>query len=245
MKKHKKLTLWTSVIALSVLCVLVLALGGFIRRNTQGQRPKAKAIRIESKTQSFNVIQNDEAIADIQNSQHDGIQLSLRNGSDQNITAFVLSLNGLIFMTDFVYSEKRQEGILAHAIYTNRFGFMHPRGNDPEQPFEITVLGVVLDDGSSEGDPRSIWPILNGRQRCKEEVTLILSLLNRTLDSARGVDKAALDTLKSRISSIPAEPAMWSGKEEALRLLDENDNPSLPQRIENLRKTFEHLLARL
>ena len=249
MKKHKKLTLWTSVIALLVLCVLVLALGGFIRRNTQGQRPKAKAIRIQNKTDSFQVIQNDEAVTSIQSdseTEDGGIQISLRNGSDKAITAFAVSANGLIRLSDFLYNETDKKAILPHEIYTGRFGFMRLVGdNNSEQPLEFTVLGVVFDDGSSEGDPRSLWPILNGRQKCKEEVTLILSWLKRTPDSERSIDEAAVNTLKSRISSISDESAFWSGKEVALRLLDENDNPSLPQRIENLRKTLEHLLARL
>jgi hypothetical protein len=250
MKKHKRLTIWSSAIAFSTLCVLALAMGGFTQRTTKSQRVKDRALRIQNRTLSFDVIQNDEAIAAMQNTTipDEGIQISLRNGYDKHITALALSVNGLTAVTDFVYNDVGQQGIPPHAIYTNKFGFALRSGgtHNTEQTFEITVLGVVFADHSGDGDARSIWPILNGRKRCKEEVTLILSLLNRTLHSRLGIDEAALDTLRDRISSIPIESAFWSGKEDALRRLDEkNDNLSLPQRIKKLRNIYERLLAKL
>ena len=250
MKKHKKLTVWSSLIALSGLCILALALGGFTPRNTtKGQRPNAKALRIQNKTDSFEVVQSDEAIAAIQsdlNTQGQGIRISLRNKSDKTITGFAVSVNGLGRLRDYIYNETDQTGILPHTTYSDNFGVLRRSGSkNPEEPFEITVLAVVYDDWSSEGDPRSISAFLNGRRKCKEEVTLVLASINRTLDSGQSIDENALDTLKSRISSISSEPSVWHGKEDALRLLDQNDSPSLRQRIENVRKKYEHLLARL
>ena len=249
MKKHKKLTLWSSVVVLSGVCILALAFGGFTPRNSKVQRRNAKVLRIQNKIHSFQVIENDEPVTSMRLDSQDqdvGIQISLRNGSDKAITAYAVSANGGVRLSDYVYSETDQKGIPSHTIYTDRFGFLRRGGVDySEQPLEFTVMGVVFDDGSSEGDTRSLWPILNGREKCKEEVTLILSLLNRTLDSGRSLDEAAVNKLKSRISSIPVQSAFWSGKELALRLLDQDDNLSHLQRIENLRQTYEHLLARL
>lgn len=241
------------IITLVSVCVLVLGVGA---RRKSGNRPakQDKTAQIESinpqvqnKTRSFELIQarRNRSIDAA------GPELSLRNGYDKNITAFAVSVNGLLVSPDFVYSENEDwRSIAPGAVYTSGFGYV-VRSVNPAFPvaapkdFDINVLAVVFDDGSSDGDEKAAAGILYARLKSKRILTRIVDLLDGDLNS-RAMDYTLFDELKSRISSLSNDPADASDINDVLRWLGQSDHGLSPsERTVGVKQTCENLLARL
>ncbi len=234
------------VITIVSICALVLGIGAVARKSAREPRTQGKTPQIQNKTRSFEVVRTPEIMQTRIND--DGLELSLRNGSDKNITAFAVSVNRTISETDFVFSEfEDQRGIVPQTVYTKRFSFALSGNPDDtaQQNLDISVLAVVFDDKSSEGDPRLIAAILGRRQESKVQLTRIVHLLDKPLDSPGIIDDTVLGRLKSRISALPTDSQSSSEKEDTLRRLDQVDRSSLLERIRRLKETYENLIARL
>jgi len=179
-----------------------------------------------------------------------GPELSLRNGYDKKITAFTVTVNGLIVMTDFAYSEgEDQRAIAPGAVYTSGFSYVDRsinRGAAARDDFDINVLAVVFDDKSSDGDEKAVAGILHDRHKSKRVLTRIVDLLTEDLNSPRTIDETVFDELRSRISSLSSDPADSSDINAALRWLDQSDHGlSLKERMVGVKETCENLVARL
>lgn len=232
------------VIALVSVCVVVLGVGA-ARKSASGPRTRGNTLQIQNKTRSFEVIRTPEIMQTEINDE--GLELSLRNGSDKNITAFAVSVNRAISETDFVFSElEDHRGIVPQSVYRNRFSFARSGNPDrtAQQNLDIGVLAVVFADGSSEGDPRLIAAILGQRQESKVQLTRIVQLLDEALDSPGIAKDTVFDRLRSRISALPGLQSSTE-KEDTLRRLDQVDRSTPLERIRRLKETYENLIARL
>jgi hypothetical protein len=242
------------IIALVSVCVLVLGIGA-ARKSGNGPRKQDGTLhmqsitpRVQNKTRSFELTRarrnRDIDVA--------GPELSLRNGYDKNITAFAVSVNGLIVSPDFVYSESEDwRSIAPGAVYTSGVGYA-VRSVNPGVPvaaprdFDINVLAVVFDDGSSDGDENAVASILFRRLQSKRILTHIIDLLDDDPNPFQTMDDTVLNELRSRISSLSSDPADASDINDVLRWLGQYDHGlSASERIVGVKQTCENLLVRL
>jgi hypothetical protein len=178
-----------------------------------------------------------------------GPELSLRNGYEKHITAFAVSVNGLIVLSDFLLNENEDRRPIAPgAVYTGGFGTVRrsvDRGAARED-FDIKVLAVVFDDRSSDGDWREVAFILEQRLRMKRLLTRVVDLINEDLNSLRTIDDGVFDELRSRISSLSSDPADAGDINDVLRRLDQSDHGlSLNERVSSVKETCENFVSRL
>ena len=240
------------IIAVVSVCALILSIGarrksGDLPRKQVGT-PEIQGItpRIENQTRSFELTQARRNL-DIDGA---GPELSLRNAYDKNITVFAVSVNGLIIMTDFAYSENEDHRAIAPgAVYTRTFGNVRravDRGISGWEDFDIKVLAVVFYDESSDGDEKVVSSILYDRLKSKRLLTRIVDLLSADLDSRRTIDDATSAELISRISSLSSDPGDASDTHDVLRWFDQSDHSLSPrERIVSVKETCENLVARL
>ncbi|MEN3332634.1 MAG: hypothetical protein V7641_1999 [Blastocatellia bacterium] len=235
-----------SVVVLLSVSALALVIGTSGAKQANSITTQNKTPRFQNKTRAFDVIQTSDLMQ--AKASNNSVKLLLRNGYDKNITAFALSVNGLITMMDFVYSEGEDyRGIFPGTIYTHDLAFARPDNPNiaAQQNLDINILAVVFDDKSSDGDPNPITAILNARRESKAQLTSMVQLLNNALNSAKTTDNTVLDRLKSQILSLPVNSQFSDEKEDALRWLDRHNNLNPRQRIEHLKETCENLLVRL
>jgi hypothetical protein len=179
-----------------------------------------------------------------------GPELSLRNGYEKNITAFAVSVNGLIIMSDFAYSENEDRRTIAPgAVYTSGFGNVRRSVNRvavAREDFDIKILAVLFDDKSSDGDDKGVAFLLNNRLKSKRILARIVNVLNEGPEPLRNIDDTATSELTSRISSLSSNPDDASDINDVLRWLDQsNHGLSASKRIARVKETCESLVARL
>ena len=111
---------------------------------------------------------------------------------------------------------------------------------------DISVLAVVFDDGSGDGDEKAVAAILDERQKSKLRLTRIIDLLNGDLSSSRAINDTVVDELRSRISSLATGPEDSSEVNDVLRWLGELDQRLSPRgKIVRVKEICENLAARL
>ncbi|HXU37353.1 MAG TPA: hypothetical protein VN937_13410 [Blastocatellia bacterium] len=238
------------IITLVFVCALVLSIGA-ARKSGNGSRKQDGAPQIQSITpRVLNKTRSFELTDARQNLDVGGrrVELSLRNGYDKNITAWAVSVNGLLNTMDFVYSEGEDRiGIIPEAIYTTTFGFVqNHQGVAARQDLDIKVLAVVFADKSGDGDQQLVAGLLDWRRKSKERLTRIVALLDRDLNSLRTIDDTAFNGVKSRLSSLAVPSHGPNERDDVLRWLGEHHGDLSPrERIERVKETCESLLARL
>lgn len=242
----------TLFITLASLCALVLVVGAARRTGNgpgkQSGTPHMESFtpRVQNKTRSFEITRARRNL-DIDGA---GPELSLRNGYNKYITAFAVSVNGLISLPDFVYSEGEEyRAIAPGVVYTRGFGNVR-RSVDhaaaAREDFDIKVLAVVFDDKSSDGDEKAVAYILEQRLKSKRLLTRIVDLLSGGLNSLKTPDDGVLDELRSEISSLSSDPSDASDTNDALRWFDQSNHGLSPnERIVRVKETLEKLVARL
>jgi len=239
-------------IAMVSICTLVLVFGAARKsenaRRTQDETPQMQSAtpRVQNKTRSFEVTQA-RRYRDIDGA---GPELSFRNGYDKNITAFAVSVNGLIGLPDFLYSESEEHRAIGPgAVYTRGFGNARRQvdhAGAAREDFDIKVLAVVFDDRSSDGDEKAIAYILEERLKSKQLLTRVIELFNRHLNSLRSIDDSVYDELRSRISSLSGSPGNSSDINNVLLWLDQSDRSlNLRERMVGVKQICENLAARL
>ena len=238
------------IITLVFVCALVLSIGA-ARKSGNGSRKQDGTPQIQSITpRVLNNTRSFELTDARQNLDVGGrrVELSLRNRYDKNITAWAVSVNGLLNTMDFVYSEGEDRiGIIPEAIYTTTFGYVqNHQGVAARQDLDIKVLAVVFDDKSGDGDQQLVAGLLDWRRKSKERLTRIIALLDRDLKSLATIDDTAFNGVRSRLSSLAVPSHGPNERDDVLRWLGEHDRDLSPrERIERVKETCENLLARL
>lgn len=241
------------VVMVVSICAIGLGISGFARKSGNGpskqdgtRQIQNSTPRVQNNTHSFELTQARQNL-DVDG---EGVELSLRNGYDKNITAWAVSVNGLLSTMDFVYSEGEDRiGIVPEAVYTSMFGYVRSVNHHAvaaRQGLDINVLAVVFDDKSSDGDQKLVAGIFDWRRKSKQRLTRIVDLLNRDLNSPGTIDETAFDGLRSRLSSLAAPSRGPNERDDVLRWLGERDHHLSPrERIGRVKEACESLLARL
>ncbi|HXL81992.1 MAG TPA: hypothetical protein VN951_14035 [Pyrinomonadaceae bacterium] len=173
-----------------VICVAMIVAG----RSTEGttnQPSQNDNLTISNKTQAFRIV----------SAARDGeyVQLTFRNDYQQTINAFTLSggANSGVEV-DFTHNDNR---IAPGATYNYRVfaASLEPSGSN-EKPLNLTVLDVVFEDGTGDGDATAIADIQNRRVGERIALTRIVPLLAQALDSRDSETTDGIARLKERIS---------------------------------------------
>jgi hypothetical protein len=256
MRKHSKLI----VVAFTAVMVLTFFSLSFLERKVWSSTPSQQARPfkvVQNKTRSFEVVQTRQLDGG------EGAELSLRNGYDKNVTAYVVSANGLISLVDFLYSDAEDERKIAPGgVYSRNLSFVEsPDTPDlaTQQNLGIKILAVMFDDKTGDGDPELIARILDMRMGSKIQSARILQILKETLNSSRTTDDTLFDTLRARMSALPTDSERAISPSSRARLKTERDDVlwwlerlknspthlTSQERIARLREHYESLVARL
>ncbi|MEK6302238.1 MAG: hypothetical protein AABO41_16130 [Acidobacteriota bacterium] len=237
------------LVTLASIVIVVLGVGA-VRKSGKPPRSQTGTPRIESftprvqnKTKAFEVTQARQNL-----DTHSGPELSLRNGYDKAITAFAVSVNGLVGVVDFPYSENQDREIGPGRTYTRWFGSFR-RSQDPGsvegEEYEIKVLAVVFDDKTSEGEEKPIAGIFYERNRTKQLLSRIVAVLNEEV-SLNTLDDNLFQALRSRVATLSRRPSDSMGINQVLRWLDQSEQITGPRkRILRVKDSCVDLIARL
>jgi hypothetical protein len=167
-----------------------------------GDKQKQKLI-IANKTSGFEVIESKTA--------QGMVELSFRNAYKKSITAYVVSIGDhFTFTEEFIYSEV-DFAIRPGEPLTK--GIPLPFDLSSKQTVPLTILAVVFEDRTGEGDQEILRGIEDERLGEKVQVMRILSLLEEVPAQANDSrqEMAIAKRLKSR-----AESALSKGEAETL-----------------------------
>lgn len=246
----KMLTVVIMGSAISSICLMILTTN---TSSTITSRQIQRAeLRISNLTSAFEVIsatQNGEVV-----------QLSFRNGYRQAINGFTLSggRNSGV-QVDLLSSDHE---IAPGAIYDYRafLSNLEPSGSSLKFP-NITILNVVFDDGTGDGDKQSIELVINRRLGERAALDKIVKLLERSLSTLDFESPQSVPQLKERIVAEigileKEQPALRRGIQHGKsRLLSDLEqfqdlrkqsvSSSFRDKVVTIKQHYEHELAKL
>jgi hypothetical protein len=184
-----------AVLSVILLVAFAMVLGA---RNRRAFR-SSKAIAVKSQTKGDAVL-----TAEFLNGQ---ATIRLKNNDKDTITAFVIKLNDTTISEDFAYSEVR-EGIEPGNTLQRDYPVTLPKGF--ELP-TVSLLTVLLKDGTEDGDPKLAKRIKDERLGQKVQIMRTLRILAKEgqlpedLVMVKSHILAALDTEESETRIILKE----------------------------------------
>jgi hypothetical protein len=121
----------------------------------------------------------------------------------------------------------------------------------------IIVLGVLFEDGTSDGDTQVIAEVTQRRIGARLQLKRIVPFLRAALASKNGNNTAILEQLKSQILSLPENPdpgqppsiagGLRSAKQDVITMLEEieRDPASLQEKLPQIKAHADKRLVRL
>jgi len=183
-------------IVISIL-LIVMGFGTVFSRRMQVKPVQNKPVRFDknSKTNAIEV-SNVEIRNDI-----GAIMVTLKNVSNKSINSIQLSSNkGSVRIELLDAYEPDRQKLLPGATYEQMFPLINP-----SEPFEVSVVSVMFDDKTSDGDPASAKEIIDSRRGFNKEMKRLKSLLEAALAAPDADSPAILDKLKSQVDALPAD----------------------------------------
>lgn len=173
MKKNKNVLYKRSLLFIIPILAGVIYLSGTV--SPSAIRSRKSIVKVNNHTQSCEVLAVEK---------HNGhVKLSLRNDSNKNITAFVISSTMspndiFIFTEEFAYSEGDLV-IAPGSIYEKIIGI--PSDLNNQKIILLDLSAVIFDDKSSEGDPQVAQRITDERSAEKVQFEQLIPLLDKML----------------------------------------------------------------
>ena len=229
----------TTCQCLSIVAVLSLA----------KQSPQESVLRVENKTKAFQVV----SIA----KDRESIHVSLRNDYEKTIISYIVATSRHTTMqTDYGFSDE-SKGIAPRAIEDWRETTTLQMLSDG-----ITILAVVFEDGTGDGEPQRVKEIKDQRYGYKVQISRILLLIENILKSPVADTPTAIDELESQITSLSTEPddetlehsklGLHNQKESTLRdveelrgIVQEPGKITVRDGLVRIKKRLEKRLSRL
>lgn len=236
------------------LCGALWLGSGKTKSQSKHLQPKGNGVTVSNHTQAFQVV----------NATNDGntIQLSLRNGYSKAITAFIVSGDdGSSVQVDF----SSVDSLIAPGE-TYNYGeatanLLSHSGAEQSRP-KISILAVLFEDGSSDGDNKVVRDIKNRRLGEKIQLMRILPLLEEALGVEDSELPVSIERLKARISALPDKPqkgespeimgGLHHGKqyiyaklERLKQLQDENDVVNLRTELTKIKHRYKKETTKL
>ena len=187
-------------------CTALLALGALSTRSSSRQglkesqaslkemreKLKVKDIQVHNKTRAFEIV-NIEMLGDAE-----VLRMTLRNGYDKSVTGFQVNIGAVRSQPELSATGHDTDFIPPGGTYTRLYGTQI--GLDK---LGITVLCVVFEDGSSDGEPKYVEEIKEYRLGIRMARERVLPLLR---DAMNLPDQERLDKLESWITALPGFP---------------------------------------
>jgi hypothetical protein len=180
---------------------LLLVTGWPLRRPSRvaaAEPAQSSDIHVANMTKSFTVVKTSVNGRNRVGARQ--IALSLRNDYDKAVTAYAAGRDG-------VYS--RRDLITAQAIPPG--GTVEFQDATPPPPDDagvvVTVLAVVLEDGSGDGDPKIVQEFLDSRAAELAQEVRIKRLLEKAAAAADEKFPEEFEALKSKVLGLPVKEA--------------------------------------
>ncbi|HEX8136300.1 MAG TPA: hypothetical protein VF544_01795 [Pyrinomonadaceae bacterium] len=204
--------------------------------------------QVENRTQTLQVISIEPKGGDY--------LLSLKNGSDKSINGYSLAIGPRGILDADLTTVGR--AIAPGASFTERIPAANLRSSstgDSLQP-TITIMAVLFEDSTSEGDSSAIDRHKARRAGAKGQLDTILPLIKATLDTPDSELPAALEKLKARVASLPEmpdhgrPPAFTSGlkgaKQDTLMMLQNlQAGPGIRAELIEIKEKLERRIGKL
>jgi hypothetical protein len=247
----------TLIVVVTAVIVIVTSVA-IMTRSTRlakasDQFQEGNGLSVDNKTRAFQII----------TAARDGstIRLSFRNDYSKPINAFTLagSPNSGV-QVDLADSDHE---IAPGAVYDFRVAAvsMEPSGS-LTKPLKLTVLNVVFEDGTGDGDYQATMDIKNRRLGEKVALTRIIPLIEQASNVPDSDTPAAMKELKRRVSALcetlaqeesgearggvlRAQRSVMEEIEQAERKQKETGNIILRDELSRIKEHFQRKSARL
>lgn len=132
-------------------------------------------------------------------------KIRFRNTSNKNINALQVSVNGSVFIVEFLDADEPRRRLTPGGVYEEWFPTTSP--ND----IDVSVLAVVFEDKTGAGDARLVQEVLDTRQGVKKQLLRFGVLLKQAQASAN-VDATKLNRLDAQLDgSVDDDPSDSGG----------------------------------
>lgn len=127
------------------------------------------------------------------------------NTSNKNINALQVSVNGSVFIVEFLDADEPRRRLTPGGVYEEWFPTTSP--ND----IDVSVLAVVFEDKTGAGDARLVQEVLDTRQGVKKQL-LRFGVLLRQAQASANVDATKLNRLDAQLDgSVDDDPSDSGG----------------------------------
>lgn len=167
-------------------CIVIISASLLL---TQSQSRHQNGLQVDSDTQAFQVI----------SAERTGryIRVLLKNNSSRGINGYTISVDDAQITKDITIANR--------VIAPGETDEFHVPGDDNPSP-EIRVLAVIFDNGMTDGNPSASAQLKGRRLGLKTQLQRILHLLQKALNDRQLDTRAAIDRLKTDISSLSERP---------------------------------------
>jgi|GEM_PF-4657196 len=132
-------------------------------------------------------------------------KIRFRNTSNKNINALQVSVNGSVFIVEFLDADEPRRRLTPGGVYEEWFPTTSP--ND----IDVSVLAVVFADKTGAGDARLVQEVLDTRQGVKKQL-LRFGVLLRQAQASANVDATKLNRLDAQLDgSVDDDPSDSGG----------------------------------
>ena len=142
----------------------------------------------------------------------DSINLVLKNNHTKYITGFQIRIGQVTVQSEFIGSD---EVFPPGTVYEKQYPV-----EEKSSRASITVLAVIFEDGSSDGNPQYIKQIKDKRLGEKTQIKRAIPLLQKGSEASEGDPAEALRQLRADISSLAVKDKEYLSDDYALGLHD-------------------------
>lgn len=191
-------------------------------------------LKVINKTSFFRIIEMEKV-------SQGNLRLILKNDYDKRITAFQIAIDNTTALIDALYTDA-EHSIPPGSIREH----IEPLNIDPHmKEHYLSILAVVFDDGTSDGDSVAIKEINDYRLGSRMQMDHTLPLLNEIMNLPDDEISAALDNLPSSLLSA-SQVAEHQPLSLNTKLGMRNRAKMLAHQIKNIKnKDIEETKARL
>jgi len=153
------------------------------------------------------------------------VRVSFRNASRKNINGIQVAVNGSGFEVEFLDADEPKRRLRPGGTYQEWFP-------TSVTDTDVSVLAVVFEDGTGDGDSRLVNEVLETRQGVKKQLQRFDLILSQSLNSPN-VDAKTLEKLNAELDKSIEDDPTDSG---AIRLGQRKANQQIRHDLQELER---------